>query len=39
MHQFMQDDAVADQVDQAVSMHRIMREPGDLQIEQAQDDL
>ena len=35
----MQDDAVADQVDQAVPVPRVVRKPGDLQIEQAQDDL
>jgi hypothetical protein len=35
VHQFMQDDTGADQVDQAVPVSRIVRQPADLQIEQA----
>jgi hypothetical protein len=35
----MQEDAVADQIDQAVAVSRVMCEPDELQIELAQEDL
>jgi hypothetical protein len=37
--QLMQEHAVSDQVDQAVAVSRIMREPNELQIELAQEDV